>query len=351
MGKSEQTIKIKFGEIAKRLGCTLEGDGEIEISDVATLENAQEGQLSFLSNSKYFNEAKKTKASAIIASQDCPNLSIAILRHENPYLMFAKAIELFHLQPKRKGSIHPTAWISDSAILGDGVSIGAFTYIADDTTLGDNVEIRENCVILEGSRIGSHTLVHAGCVIRERVQVGNNCIIQNNAVIGSDGFGYALADNKIWYKIIQTGVVVIEDNVEIGAGTTIDRATIGETRICRGAKIDNLVQIGHGCVIGENSLICAQVGLAGSTKIGKNVILAGQVGSAGHLKVGDGVIATGQTGIPSSVGSGKVISGSPAIDNKKWLRASAAFAKLPEIQKTVRDLENRVGRLEGLSKF
>ena len=337
---------MRLEEIATRLSCTLEGDGNVEIASIATLESAKEGDISFLANPKYFAEARRTKASALIVDQACPDMGRPLLRHNNPYLAFAKAIEIFHSPLKESSSIHPTAWISDSAKIGRNVSIGAFTYIGDNAIIGECTRIREHCKIHRDVIIGEYTLIHSGVVIREAVQIGSRCIIQDNAVIGSDGFGYAKQGDGGWYKIFQAGTVIVEDDVEIGAGTTIDRASLGQTVVHRGAKIDNLVQVGHACVIGSDSLICAQVGLAGSTKTGKDVILAGQVGSAGHLVIGDGVIATGQTGIPGSVEPGTIISGSPAIENKNWLKSIAVFAKLPQVQKTVRELERRVRHLE-----
>lgn len=339
---------MRLDEIAEKLSCKIEGDGAIQINGVATLEKANSGDLSFLTNPKYVKEAKTTKASAIIVGNDCPTLNLPMLKHENPYLIFAKAIEIFYSPKPTKPQIHPTAWVADTAKIGKGVSIGAYTYIGDEVTVEEFVDIKANCTIYQNATIGSSTIIHSGSTIREGVKVGKRCIIQNNAVIGSDGFGYAKEQSGSWYKILQAGIVVIGDDVEIGAGTTVDRAALGETSIDAGTKIDNLVQIGHGSIIGKNSLICAQVGLAGSTKIGNEVILAGQVGVAGHLTIGDGAIATAQAGIGHSIEPGKVVSGSPEIDNKTWLKATAVYARLPMIQKTVRDLEKRIEAIEKL---
>lgn len=341
---------MKLVEVADRLSCKLEGDGSIDILGVATLEAARAGDLSFLTNPKYQNDAKHTGASAILVGPDCPPMSLALLRHDNPYLAFAKAIEIFFTEKVESPSVHPTAWVADTAIIGEGVYIGAYSYIGERVVLGDGVRIQSRCTIQEGAVLGDRTLVHSGSVVRERVVVGRNCIIQNNAVVGSDGFGFAKQSNGEWYKIVQAGTVIIEDDVEIGACTTIDRATLGETRINRGTKIDNQVHVGHGCVIGTDNLICAQVGLAGSTKTGGGVVLTGQVGAAGHLRIGDGAIATPQTGIASSVENGAIVSGSPAIDHRTWLRSSVVFSKLPDIQKTVRSLEARVSFLENVLK-
>jgi UDP-3-O-[3-hydroxymyristoyl] glucosamine N-acyltransferase len=337
---------MKITEIADKLGSIIEGDKTLDISGISTLENAKEGEISFFVNQKYFSEAKTTRASAIIVGNDAPLLPKTLLRHANPYLAFAKTIEMFYPVESDPPSIHPTAWVSDSAVIGDKVSIGAFSYIGENVIIEKNVKIKAQCSIHSGAKIGENTLIHSGTVIRKGVIIGKRCIIQNNAVIGSDGFGYAKQDDGQWYKIIQTGTVIVEDDVEIGACTTIDRATLGETRIASGTKIDNLVQIGHGSTVGNHSLLCAQVGLAGTTKVGNYVVLAGQVGAGGHLTIGDGVIATAQTGIANSIAAGEYISGSPSMKHENWLKASASFSRLPLIHKRVRELEQRLIALE-----
>ena len=215
------------------------------------------------------------------------------------------------------------------------MSIGPYTVIGDNVILGDNVSILSHCAIYQGAQVGHGVMIHTHCVIREGCRIGDRVILQNNVVIGSDGFGYAKRQDNSWLKIRQAGVVIIEDDVEIGAGASIDRATIGSTIISKGTKIDNLVQIGHGSFVGQNTLLCAQVGLAGSTRIGNEVILSGQVGVAGHLEIGDRVVATAQTGIPNSVEAGKIISGYPAIENRDWLKSSAIFAQLPKLQREI----------------
>lgn len=341
---------MKLIEIVDKLGGIVDGDESLTIFGISTLEEAKEGEISFFVNTKYYNKAKMTNASAVITGIDMPRLSKTLLRHPNPYLAFAKTIEIFHSIKRNRPFIHPTAWIADSARIGQKVSIGAYTYIGENVIIRDFVDIRERCTVHSGAIIGEETLLHSGCTIREGVNIGKRCIVQNNAVLGSDGFGYAKQDDRSWYKILQSGTVVIEDDVEIGACTTIDRATLGETRIGGGTKIDNLVQIGHGSSIGNHTLLCAQVGLAGSTRVGNHVILAGQVGVAGHLTIGDEVIATAQTGIAHSIAPGEFISGSPSINHKDWLKGSAAFARLPAIQKTIRDTEHRLAELEKLYK-
>lgn len=337
---------MELSELAEKLNCTLRGAGGAQINGLATLERARPGDLSFLTNPKYFKAAEQSRASAIIAGPDCPPLPMPLLIHDNPYLIFAKAIEFFHPTRRPAASIHPTAWIADSAQIGKAVAIGAYTTVGNDAVIEDGVEIKEHCVIYPRARIGADSLLHSGVAVREGVIIGKRCIIQNNAVIGSDGFGFAKDDQGRWYKIPQVGRVVIEDEVEVGACSTIDRAALDETAVGSHTKIDNLVQIGHGSSIGTNSLICAQVGLAGTTRVGNNVILAGQVGTAGHLTIGDGVIAIAQTGIPHSVAAGRTISGSPFVEHKLWLKASAIYAKLPELHKTLRSLEKRMQVLE-----
>jgi UDP-3-O-[3-hydroxymyristoyl] glucosamine N-acyltransferase len=344
---------MKLSEIAEKLSCVLEGDGAIEISGVAGLEEAEAGQLTFLSNPKYTAKLSHTAAAAVIVSNDFQNSvgrEMPLLRHSNPYLTFARAIELFYSPPAVPEGVHPTAIVAASARVGRNVRIGSHSVIGDNVQIGDNVAVYPNCTIYTGASIGEESIIHSNCVVREYVEIGARCILQNGVVIGADGFGYAKKDDGSWYKIVQSGRVVLENDVEVGAGATIDRATIGETRIKRGAKIDNLVMVGHASTVGENTLLCAQVGLAGSSKVGNNVTLAGQVGVAGHLTIGDNVVATAQTGIPNSVDAGKVISGYPAIENRAWLKSSAIFQRLPELQKAVRELQKRIEGLENLFK-
>lgn len=338
---------MKLSDIAQALNCELEGDGSLEISGVLGMDEAGPGQLTFLSNPKYIAKLKATKASAIILSKDAPAVSISALRTDNPYLAFAKSIELFYSTPEVKREIHPTALISRSARIGKQPSIGAYVFIDDEVVIGDNVTLFPHVVIYRGAKIGANLVAHSHASIREYCEIGNNVVLQNGVVIGADGFGFAKKEDASYYKIRQSGKVVLEDDVEVQANSTIDRAAIGETRICRGAKIDNLVQVGHGSHVGENSLLCSQVGLAGSTHVGKNVILTGQVGVAGHCRIGDNVVATAQSGIPSDVESSAVVSGYPAIDNKLWLKCSVLFSKLPEINKSLRHLQQKVENILG----
>lgn len=338
---------IKLSDIASQLDCIVVGDDNLEITGVAGLDEAEIGQLAFLSNPKYTPKLATTKASAVIVAKDFNSpVNLALLKHSNPYLTFAKAIELFYSVPSPANEIHPTAVVSPTAKIGQNVRIGANSVIGDEVELADNVTVYPNSTIYYGAKIGANSTIHSNCVVREFVQIGERCTLQNGVVVGADGFGYAKQDDGSWYKIVQSGIVVLENDVEIGANSTIDRATIGETRIKRGAKLDNLVMVGHASTIGENTLLCGQVGLAGSTKVGRNVTLAGQVGVAGHLTIGDNVVATAQTGIPNSVEPNKVISGYPAIENRAWLKSSAIFTRLPELQKAFRELQHRVAEME-----
>ena len=328
---------MKLAQIASALNARLEnGSPDTEITGVAGIEEAGSGQLTFVANPKYAAAARTTKASAVIVAEDFPAIPAAMLRAQNPYLTFARALELFYQPPRYAPGVHPTAVIHASARIGDNAHIGPYVVIDEDVQIGRNAVMLAHVVIYRGAKIGDNFFAHAHAVVREHCRLGHNVILQNGAVIGADGFGFAKDDSGHWYKIVQSGPAVIEDNVEVQANACVDRASIGETRIARGAKIDNLVQVGHGSRVGEDTLLCAQVGLAGSTDVGKNVILAGQVGVAGHCKIGDGAVATAQSGIPNDVTADAVVSGYPAIDNKLWLRCSAVFNKLPEIAKAVR---------------
>jgi UDP-3-O-[3-hydroxymyristoyl] glucosamine N-acyltransferase len=333
---------LKLGQIAQQLGCELCGDADIEIRGIAGIEEAQSGELTFISNPKYISKVKTTKASAVIVSTDFQDIAAATLRTANPYLAFAHAIELFYQAPVPSAGIDPAARIARTAKVGTNASIGPYVIIEDDVEIGSNCTLFPFVHICRGVSIGDNFKAFAHVSVREFCRIGNNVILQDGVKIGTDGYGYAKQKDGSYYKIVQSGIVVIEDDVEFGANATIDRATIGETRVRRGAKIDNLVQIGHASQVGENSLLCAQVGLAGSTRVGRDVILAGQVGAAGHLEIGDGAVVTAQSGIPNSLEPGKVFSGYPAIDNKIWLKSSALFKRLPEVLKRIEALEKSV---------
>ena len=328
---------MKLSQLSKNLRAQLEnGSPDTEITGVAGIEEATAGQVTFVANPKYASAAKTTRASAVIVSENFPAVSVALLRSKNPYLTFARAIEIFYQPPRYAPGTHPTAVVHPSARIGEKAHIGPYVVIDENVSIGDNAVLLPHVVIYRDVTIGSNFFAHAHAVVREGCRLGDHVVLQNGAVIGADGFGFAKDDAGLWHKIVQSGPAVLEDEVEVQANACVDRASVGETRVGRGARIDNLVQVGHGSRVGENTLLCAQAGLAGSTDVGKNVILAGQVGVAGHCKIGDGAIATAQSGIPSDVPAGAVVSGYPAIDNKLWLRCSAVFNRLPELMKAVR---------------
>ncbi len=342
------TSSLTLGELADKLGCILHGDPSIEITGVCGMEQALPGQLTFLANPKYAPKVKASRASAILAT--VPIEGMATLQSKNPYHDFARALELYYQPPRPEPGIHPLAAIHPTATLGEGASVGPFVAVGAHVTIGRNAVLHPHVAIYEGARIGDDFLAHAHVSVREFCQIGDRVILQNGVVVGGDGFGFAKTATGSQYKIVQSGIVVIEDDVEIQSLTAIDRATVGETRIKRGAKIDNLVQIGHASVVGEDNIICSQVGLAGSTILGKSVLLAGQVGVSGHLTIHDNAIAYAQSGIGHDVPAGTLVSGSPAFDNRTWLRAVTAFPKLPDMVRTMRELEKRLAELEAKTK-
>lgn len=331
---------MKLADIASALSARLEhGSPEQNITGVAGIEEAGSGQVTFVANPRYAAAARTTKASAIIVSEDFPALDTPMLRSKNPYLAFAKCIELFYEPPKYRPGIHATAAIHPTARIGANAHIGPYVVVDENVDIGKNATLLAHSVIYRGARIGDNFFAHAHAVVREHCRLGNNIILQNGVVIGSDGFGFAKDDAGHWHKIVQSGPAVIDDDVEVQANACVDRASVGESHVGRGTKIDNLVQVGHGSKVGQDTLLCAQVGLAGSTEVGNKVILAGQVGVAGHCKIGDGAIATAQSGIPNDVPARAVVSGYPAIENKLWLKCSAIFKKLPELARAARTKE------------
>lgn len=331
---------MKLSEIAARVGARMDG-ADAEITGVMGIEEAGAGHLTFVANPKYAAAARTTAAAAVIVDDGFPALDKPTLRTRNPYFAFAKAVKLFYQPPAYEPGVHPTAVVDPGAKIGRHAHIGAYVVIDAGVEIGDSAVLLPHVVIYRGAKIGHNFFAHAHAVVRENCRLGDNVILQNGAVVGADGFGFAKDDQGRWYKIAQSGPAVLESDVEVQANACIDRASIGETRIGRGTKVDNLVQVGHGCTVGEDTMLCSQVGLAGSTEVGNKVILAGQVGIAGHCKIGDGAIATAQSGIPNDVEPGQVVSGYPAIDNRQWLRAVAVFNKLPELAKAVRAAKDK----------
>ena len=328
---------MKLSAIASALHARLEtSSSDIEIKGLNGIEEAGDGELTFVSNPKYAPAARTTKASAVIVAEDFPAIPVTTLRVKDPYLSFAKALEMFYpAQPYAPG-VHPTAVVASRARIGKGAHLGPYVVIGEDVEIGANAVLLAHVVIYSGARIGDHFFAHAHSVVRENCRIGNNVLLQNGVVVGGDGFGFAKTAQGRWHKIPQPAPVVIGDDVEIQANSCIDRASVGETRIGRGVKVDNLVQVGHGSHVGEDSLLCAQVGLAGSTVIGNRVILTGQVGVVGHCTVGDNAIVTPQTGVAADIAAGALVSGSPAVDHRAWLKYSAILPRLPEIVRAMR---------------
>ena len=340
---------MKLSELAAQTGGRCHPDhAEIEITGAAGVDSAVSGQVTFLANPRYTARGRLTRASAIYVGEDTDlgRNDIAVLRAKDPYLAFTRALILLSPKEVFEPSIHQSAVVDSTARIAEGVLIGAYVVIGKYVQIGERVRIHPNVTIYANVCIGADSEIHSGVAIRENSTIGKRVIIHNNAVVGSDGFGFAKDEERRWLKIPQIGRVVIEDDVEIGAGTTIDRASTGETRIKRGAKLDNLVQIGHSCIVGEDALLCAQVGVAGSSRVGDRVILTGQVGIGGHITVGDDAILYPQSGVPNDVAPGQILVGTPAFEVSAFWRAVAVFKKLGEIPKRLRALERRLDTVE-----
>ena len=334
-------MAMKLSAIASALDARLEnGSPDTEITGLNGIEQAGPGELTFVSNPRYAAAARGTKASAVIVAEGFPALATAMLRAKDPYLSFAQALELFHKPHRYAPAVHPTAVVHQSAKIGANAHIGPYVVIDENVEIGANAVLLAHVVIYRGVTIGANFFAHANAVVRENCRIGNNVLLQNGVVIGADGFGFAKTADGRWYKIPQPGPVVIEDDVEVQANSCIDRASVGETRIGRGVKVDNLVQVGHGSQVGEDALLCAQVGLAGSTEIGAHAILTGQVGVVGHCKIGENAIVTPQSGVANDVPAGALVSGAPAVDHKLWLKYSAILPRLPEIARAIRRKKN-----------
>ena len=330
---------MRLAELAERLSATLHGDGDKEVTGVRGIEEAGATEVTFVANPKYTALARTTQAAAVLVSPDFPEIEAPTLRLANPYLAFAQALGLFYQPPSYAPGIHPTAVIDATARIGANAHIGAYVVIGPGVVLGENATVLPHVVLYPGVIVGEHFYAHAHAVVREGCVLGDNVTLENGAIVGSDGFGFAKDNQGNWQKIPQSGPVRIGNHVDVQANACIDRATVGATEIADGAKIDNLVQIGHGSKVGKNTLVCAQAGLAGSSIVGSNAILAGQAGVAGHCTLGDGVILTAQSGVSHDVPSGKMLSGSPAFENRSWLRAVAVFQRLPEMLRRLNHLE------------
>ena len=338
---------MTLGELAERLGCTLAGGNpDARVSGIATIESAGPSEVTFLANLRYAPKVKQTRALAVIADQPLTGISAATLVSANPYYDFARALGLFYTPPRPAPGIHPSACIASTARIGNNASIGPYAVVGEHTTIGEDAVLYPHAVIYDGCHIGDRFTAHSHVSVREFTRIGNGVTLHNGVVIGGDGFGFAKARDATQYKIPQTGIVVIEDDVEVQTLTSIDRAALGETRVKRGAKIDSLCQIGHACVVGEDNIICGQTGLAGSTVLEQNVIMAGQTGSAGHLTIHKNAIVWAQSGLHGDVEEGAIVAGSPAFDSRAWLRTTSVLPKLPDMLRTIRALERRVAELE-----
>jgi UDP-3-O-[3-hydroxymyristoyl] glucosamine N-acyltransferase len=335
-----------LGRLAELLGAEVSGDPGIQITGVGTIEKASPSDITFLANMKYAPRVKESRAGAIIAAERLTGTSAATLISANPYYDFARTLAFFYQPPKPSPGIHPTASIASSASIGPNAAIGAYAVVGENTRIGANAVLYPHAVIYPECRIGDDFLCHSHVSVREFTQIGNRVTLQNHVVIGGDGFGFAKGPDGRQFKIPQSGITVLEDDVEIQTLTSVDRATLGETRVRRGAKIDSLCQIGHACVVGEDNIICGQTGLAGSTVLEENVIMAGQTGSSGHLTIHKNAIVWAQSGVGHDVPEGSIVSGSPAFDSRDWLRASATYPRLPEMLRTLRALEKRIAELE-----
>jgi UDP-3-O-[3-hydroxymyristoyl] glucosamine N-acyltransferase len=337
---------LKVAELAKRLGGEVRGDAQAEVDRVAPLETASPGSISFLSSARYRAELRSCRATALIVSD--PSLLApeggapsfpAILVVKDAYVAYAKAAATLHPAVAEAAGIHPTAVVHPTARVDATAHLGAFVSVGEGASIGPRATLYPHVVVYRGASIGEDTTLHSGVSVREGCRIGRGVVIHNNAVIGADGFGFARDEDGRQVKIPQIGIVEIDDDVEIGALSAVDRASMGVTRIRRGTKLDNLVQIGHSVEIGEDGVLCAQVGVGGSTKVGDHVILAGQVGVADHVTLGDDVIASAQSGLHGEVASGSRMAGSPAFDARVWLKVSAGLKQLPDLIKRVRDLE------------
>ena len=345
MGAEEWTVEKSLKELAEYLGGRVIGDENATVRGLAGLDEAKPGEITFLANPKYAAKVAVTRATAVILPPTCDGHGRNVIEVANPYLAFAKLLTLFHVRPVTPRGVMEGAFIGSGVVMGNGVTVFPGAYVADSVKMGDRVVLHPGVVLYEGVEIGDDVTLHAQVTVRERCRIGNRVTIHSGTVIGSDGFGYA-PDGKGWYKIPQIGIVVIEDDVEIGANAAIDRAALSVTLIRRGTKIDNLVQIAHNCEIGENCMIVSQVGISGSTKLGEHVTLAGQVGVAGHLEIGANTMVGAKSGVPGNLPAGQIFSGIPVVPHKEWLRVSNIIPRLPEMRKTLTALEKRVAELE-----
>ncbi len=336
----------KLQELAALVGGQLEGDGNVEITRVLPIDHAGSGDITFVANPKYISRLKDSTASAVILPPGVEASGRNVIRCANPYLAFARILTFLQVPERQPKGIMPGAVVAESAQIGDRVSIYPGCVIGENVIIGEGSTLYAGVVVYDDVQIGENCLLHAQSVVREGCQLGDRVILQPSAVIGSDGFGFA-PDGTSYYKIPQVGIVILEDDVEVGSCSCIDRAALGETRIRRGTKLDNLIQIGHNVEVGEDCVIVAQVGIAGSTKVGNHCTFGGQTAIAGHLKVGENVMLGARSGVSGNVEPNQILSGVPLMPHKEWLRATMTVPKLPEMRKEMAQLKKRLEQLEG----
>ncbi len=327
-------MKITAGALASMVKGSVDGDPNIMLNGFAKIEEACEGQLSFIANPKYSQFLESTKASALLVSADFdhpnPN-SVTLIKVDDPYATLAELLRLIqNAIPRKKGKEQP-CYISDGAVMPEDTYVGAFSYIGMNVNIGQNVQIYPQCYIGDDVSIGDGCIIYPGARIYAGCKIGRNCVLHSGVVVGADGFGFAPNKDGVYEKIPQTGIVVIEDDVEIGANTTVDRATFGCTRIGKGTKLDNLIMVAHNVEIGKNNVFAAQTGIAGSTKIGNSNRVGGQVGFSGHISVGDGNEIGAQSGIPGNVGSGKRLMGYPAVESRRFAKNIVYINRLQQL--------------------
>lgn len=341
-------------QIADLLGGEIQGNPLVKVNDFSKIEEGKPGTLSFLSNPKYSQFIYESQASIVLVNKDFhpeKEVQATLIRVEDAYHSLATLLSLVDQTKPKKTGISPLAFVSESANIGENAYIQPFAYIGESVTIGKNARIHPNCSIENGAVLGENVTLYSGVKVYNDCVIGNNCILHSGAVIGSDGFGFAPTEDGSYKKIPQMGNVVLEDNVEIGANSIVDRATLGSTTIRKGVKIDNLVQIAHNVEVGENTVIAAQTGISGSTKLGKQCILAGQVGLAGHLLIADGTIFGAQTGVPNSVKiPNQTLQGYPAIPVMNFHKSAIVHKNLPELQKLIYAMQKRIEELENKIK-
>ena len=339
------TSKISLADLGAQLGAEVVGDGSHEVSGVRPLDSATDGHLSFLHNPKYVDEARRSAAGAILVADPAVLPDRNLLVCSEPYLALARALEIFHPVTRPEPGVHPTAAVAEDVTIGEDASVGPLAAVAGGAAIGDRSVIGAGCVLGRGVVVGADCVLHPRVVVEDGCRIGDRCILHSGAVIGSDGFGFATVDG-VHHKVPQVGIVVVEDDVELGANVCVDRAALGETRIGRGTKVDNLVQIAHNVEVGAHCLLVAQVGISGSTHIGHHTVFAGQSGCSGHLKIGSGVVLAARAAAFKDIPDGVTVSGAPARPHREWLKANANLQRLEGLREKIKQLERRLAELE-----